>query len=198
LPHRCALPCAAEPQCSSHNPQHTPHMRPTNANNTHPYASKPGHEIWDQTGGRVDAFVSGAGTGGTIAGVSEYLKSRDPAVKVFLIDPPGSSLYNKVGFTAALVAYNLLFCLLGCSPSFNKCCTLGHLPHPHPHPHQVTRGVLYTKEEAEGTRLKHPFDTITEGIGLNRLTANFSRAAIDGAFKGTDREAVEMAAHLLR
>lgn len=62
----------------------------------------------------------------------------------------------------------------------------------------MSRGVLYTREEAEGTRLKNPFDTITEGIGLNRLTANFAQAHIDGAFKGSDREAVEMAAHLLR
>lgn len=56
-----------------------------------------GEEIWRQTGGRLDAFVSGAGTGGTIAGVSCALKARDPRVKVYLIDPPGSSLYNKVG-----------------------------------------------------------------------------------------------------
>lgn len=116
-----------------------------------------GREIWQQTGGRLHAFVSGAGTGGTIAGVSCYLKERNPGVKVFLVDPPGSSLFNK-----------------------------------------VTRGVLYTREEAEGTRLKNPFDTITEGIGLNRLTANFAAARVDGAFKGSDREAVEMAAHLLR
>lgn len=40
--------------------------------------------------------MSGAGTGGTIAGVSQALKGRDPSVKVYLIDPPGSSLYNKV------------------------------------------------------------------------------------------------------
>lgn len=45
----------------------------------------------------MDAFVSGAGTGGTIAGVGCYLKQRRPAVRVFLIDPPGSGLYNKVG-----------------------------------------------------------------------------------------------------
>ncbi len=57
---------------------------------------------------------------------------------------------------------------------------------------QVTRGVMYTKQEAEGKRLKNPFDTITEGIGINRQTANFSLAHIDGAFQGTDREAVEM------
>ncbi len=51
---------------------------------------------------------------------------------------------------------------------------------------QVTRGVLYTQEEAEGKRLRNPFDTITEGIGINRITQNFEMAMIDGAFKGDD------------
>ena len=51
---------------------------------------------------------------------------------------------------------------------------------------------MYTKEEAEGRRLKTPFDTITEGIGINRLTKNFLMAKLDGAFRGTDKEAVEM------
>lgn len=55
-----------------------------------------GAEIWEQTGGKLDAFVSGAGTGGTIAGVSMALKSKHAGAKVYLIDPPGSSLYNKV------------------------------------------------------------------------------------------------------
>lgn len=52
---------------------------------------------------------------------------------------------------------------------------------------------MYTKEEAEGRRLKNPFDTITEGIGINRVTRNFAMAKLDGAFRGTDMEAVEMA-----
>lgn len=56
-----------------------------------------GEEIWRQTRGRVHAFVCGAGTGGTIAGVSRALKAHDPRVRVFLVDPPGSSLFNKVG-----------------------------------------------------------------------------------------------------
>lgn len=43
---------------------------------------------------------------------------------------------------------------------------------------------MYTREEAEGKRLKNPFDTITEGIGINRMTHNFSQALVDGAFKG--------------
>ena len=66
------------------------------------------------------------------------------------------------------------------------------------HMMQVTRGVMYTQHEAEGKRLKNPFDTITEGIGINRQTANFGLAKIDGAFKGTDQEAVEMVSHYLR
>ena len=56
---------------------------------------------------------------------------------MFLIDPPGSSLFNR-----------------------------------------VKRGVLYTCQEAEGRRLRNPFDTITEGIGINRITANFSLAQV--------------------
>lgn len=63
---------------------------------------------------------------------------------------------------------------------------------------QVKRGVLYTRAEAEGTRLRHPYDTVTEGVGLNRLTANFSRAAIDDAFHCGDQEAVDMGQFLLR
>lgn len=51
---------------------------------------------------------------------------------------------------------------------------------------------MYTKEEAEGRRLKNPFDTITEGIGINRLTENFTLAMLDEAFRGSDKDAVEM------
>lgn len=56
---------------------------------------------------------------------------------------------------------------------------------------------MYTKEEAEGRRLKNPFDTITEGIGINRLTKNFMMAKLDGAYRGTDREAVEMSRYII-
>lgn len=53
-----------------------------------------GPEIWEQTGGRVDAFTCAVGTGGTLAGVGMALKERNPAVKVILADPMGSALYN--------------------------------------------------------------------------------------------------------
>ncbi len=74
------------------------------------------------------------GTGGTIAGISKKLKSKDKGIKIYLVDPPGSGLYNK-----------------------------------------VTRGVMFTRQEAEQKRLKNPFDTITEGVGINRVTTNFSQ-----------------------
>lgn len=63
-----------------------------------------GPEIWEQTEGRLDAFVCAAGTGGTIAGISTFLKERDPKIKVYLIDPPGSALFNKVN-TGVLFAH---------------------------------------------------------------------------------------------
>ena len=55
-----------------------------------------GAEIWDQTGGRVDAFVAACGTGGTLAGVSLALKPRKPGVRIVLADPEGSGLYGWV------------------------------------------------------------------------------------------------------
>src|SRR4051794_13485144 len=55
-----------------------------------------GPEIWEQTAGRIDAFVTSSGTGGTLAGVSEFLKSKNRAVRCVLADPPGSSLYELV------------------------------------------------------------------------------------------------------
>ncbi|HEU4535586.1 MAG TPA: pyridoxal-phosphate dependent enzyme, partial [Polyangiaceae bacterium] len=105
-----------------------------------------GPEIWRQTGGRLDGVVMAAGTGGTLGGVSAFLKERDPRIAAYLIDPPGSGLYAW-----------------------------------------VTRGELVSVGSS-----------ITEGIGIMRETANFRRARLDGAFQGSDREAVEMAHFVLR
>ena len=53
-----------------------------------------GPEIWDQTNGKVDAFVSAIGTGGTIAGVSQFLRQKKKNIVICLADPPGAALYN--------------------------------------------------------------------------------------------------------
>lgn len=104
-----------------------------------------GPEIWRQTSGDIDAFVSGAGTGGTLAGTAAYLREQQQKLKVarggverplriILSDPQGSGLFNKVKY-----------------------------------------GVMFDLKEREGTKRRHQVDTIVEGIGINRVTANFER-----------------------
>ena len=106
------------------------------------HESSTGEEIWAQTRGAVDAFVMGAGTGGTLAGVVSYLKSRKPSVRAFLADPPGSALYNR-----------------------------------------VKHGVLYASQQQERSQRRHRYDTIIEGVGCDRVTANFANAKIDDAIR---------------
>jgi cysteine synthase A len=103
-------------------------------------------EIWRQSGGELDGVVMASGTGGTIGGVTAYLKEQNAAIATYLIDPTGSGLYSY-----------------------------------------LTTGEF----KAEG-------NSITEGIGINRATANFNRAKLDGAFQGTDQQVIEMAHYLLK
>lgn len=117
-----------------------------------------GPEIFDQTRGNIDAFVAGAGTGGTISGVAMFLKSKKPTIKIVLADPQGSGLYNK-----------------------------------------IKHGVMFHPQEREGTRRRQQVDTMIEGIGLSRSTANFEvgREVIDDAVKVTDVQAMAMARWLV-
>ncbi len=105
-----------------------------------------GPEIWEQSDGTVDAFVCACGTGGTFAGVSNALKTRNPSIRAVVADPMGSSLF-----------------------SFVKSGTL----------------------DVEG-------DSVSEGIGIKRITDNFKNAVFDDAMRVDDRTMVEMVHYLLR
>jgi cysteine synthase A len=118
-----------------------------NTANRQAHIETTGPEIWEETAGRLDAFVSSSGTGGTFAGVAEYLKSRRRAVRCVLADPPGSSLYEY-----------------------------------------VRNGTL----KATGS------GSITEGIGIGRVTANLKDAPIDDAVHIEDPETVRFVYRLLR
>ena len=60
----------------------------------HYYTTAP--EIWNQTGGELDGIIMSSGTGGTIGGVTAYLKEQNPKIATYLIDPTGSGLYSYV------------------------------------------------------------------------------------------------------
>ena len=105
-----------------------------------------GPEIWSQTDGKIDAFICSSGTGGTIGGVSSFLKEKNKNIKIYLSDPAGSSLYSYI----------------------------------------------------ENGKLKSEGSSITEGIGSSRITANFAKAKIDGAFSISDHESLPILYNLIQ
>jgi cysteine synthase A len=106
-----------------------------------------GPEIWAQTGGKLHAFVTSTGTGGTLGGISRYLKRQDPKVQTVLADPQGSALYEW---------------------------------------------VLNGQLKATGP------GSITEGIGIGRVTQNLEGAPLDTAVHVNDAECVKYVYRLLR
>ena len=110
------------------------------------HAETTGAEIWEQCDGKVDVLVSAVGTGGTLGGVSRYLKAKNPKLRVVLVDPAGSGLSSY---------------------------------------------VQTGKVEGSGS-------SITEGIGIMRVTENFRRAIVDEAMRVSDQEMIEMLYHLAR
>ncbi|GAB4240798.1 MAG: cysteine synthase A [Stanieria sp.] len=105
-----------------------------------------GKEIWSQTDGKIDAWVTATGTGGTYAGVAMFLKDQNPQIRCVVADPMGSGLYSY-----------------------------------------VKTGEIKT----EG-------NSITEGIGNSRVTANMEGAPMDDAIQIDDRECVKVLYQLLR
>ena len=117
-----------------------------NTANRDGHVKSTGPEIWEQTGGKVDGFTCAIGTGGTLAGVSLYLKSKNRSVRTAAADPMGAAMYHW---------------------------------------------IKHKELKSEGS-------SITEGIGLGRVTKNVEGAPIDDAYRIPDTEALPIVFSLLK
>src|SRR5262245_34487027 len=105
-----------------------------------------GPEIWEETQGRVDGFICAIGTGGTVAGISMYLREKKPGIVIGVADPKGAAMYD-----------------------------------------------LFTRGEAKASQ----GGSITEGIGLGRVTPIIQDIKVDKAYLVPDEEAVSVILDLL-
>ncbi|KQZ01203.1 cysteine synthase [Pseudolabrys sp. Root1462] len=112
-----------------------------NLDNSKAHYVSTGPEIWNDTGGKVDGFICSVGSGGTLAGVSMYLKEKKPGVTIGVADPRGAAMYNY-----------------------------------------FDHGEVKSTEGG----------SITEGIGLGRVTAIVEQMKVDKAYLIPDEEAVPL------
>ena len=112
-----------------------------NLDNSKAHYVSTGPEIWNDTGGKVDGFICSVGSGGTLAGVSMYLKEKKPGVTIGVADPRGAAMYNY-----------------------------------------FDHGEVKSTEGC----------SITEGIGLGRVTAIVEQMKVDKAYLIPDEEAVPL------
>ena len=117
-----------------------------NLDNRRAHYLSTGPEIWEQTGGKIDAFICSIGTGGTLAGVSSYLRAKKKDIVIGVADPNGAAMYN-----------------------------------------------LFAHGEAKAS----DGDSITEGIGLGRVTPIIADIKVDKPYLISDEEAVPIIFDLL-
>ena len=117
-----------------------------NLDNPKAHYESTGPEIWQQTDGKVDGFICSVGSGGTLAGISRFLKEKNQAIVIGCADPHGAAMYE-----------------------------------------------WFKHGDAKAT----PGGSITEGIGLGRVTAIIEQAKVDEAFLIPDEEAVPLIYELL-
>src|SRR6266849_5088004 len=117
-----------------------------NLDNAKAHYDSTGPEIWQQTGGKMDGFICSVGTGGTLAGISSYLKEKNKGIVIGCADPQGNAMYE-----------------------------------------------WFKHGQAKST----PGGSITEGIGLGRVTAIIETAKVDEAYLIPDEEAVPIIYELL-